>query len=150
MILVEALLLTAEVASQGAGITWLQGSFGIIIVAIIGLFGIRIRSKREAESTLSEISQQELNMALTSMRNDITELRARVEVLEEENRRLEADNDRLKAINRTQEELIWGFTYWHQEGLGQWIEEGMPTPPGIPAYPWQVRKHLAEALKDTD
>lgn len=144
------LYLVAEAAeNSGTGpeiIEWIGGGLITLIVAFIGYKGVKFKSRSDRESTSAELSRQEIETILTTMRADITELRLRIDGLDAENRLLEAENARLTAANRTKDDLIWGFTYWHKEGLDRWIADGCPTPPGRPSYPWQVRQHLASAF----
>lgn len=144
------LFAVAEAAQSNGGapstLEFVGGGLITLLVAFLGYKGIRFKSKSDKEATSAELSRQEIETILGTMRSDITELRVRVDALDQENRMLEAENARLLASNRTKDDLIWGFTHWHKEGMDRWVSEGCPTPPGRPPYPWQVRQHLAMAF----
>jgi hypothetical protein len=144
------LLILAEAVPEATGTPgWLEfvgGGLITIIVAWLGYKGYKAKEKGDKEASRAEISRQEIETILSTMRDDITELRGRIDALDKENRDLEKENALLLAKNRTKDDLIWGFTYWHKEGLDRWIAEGCPTPPGKPPYPWQVRQHLSQAF----
>lgn len=124
------------------------------VVGVIGHFVLQSKNKNEKASFHVEGFKSltdSLQSQITEMKEDMKEMHAELEAVRERKTELLQQNRDLISENHTKDEIIKGFSRWH-DLWEQWFKRvGMSssmTPP--PEYTWQMRQYLNEVRKASD
>lgn len=153
----EAIVITAQAASPPQVDPGLAGLIGAIITGIVTLVGhFILQSKNKNDKASMHVEgfkslTDSLQAQITEMREDMKDMHAELEAVRERKTELIQQNRKLMSENHTKDEIIKGFSRWH-ELWEQWFKRvGMSssmTPP--PEYTWQMRQYLSEVRKASD
>lgn len=125
------------------------------IVAVIGHLILQQKNKTEAKASHVEGFRSltdSLQSQITDMRTEMKELHHEVDELKNQKFTLQVENHQMKTEIQTKDEVIFGFTRWH-ELWQKWFhklsaETELIEPP--PEYTWQMRQYLSDVERVTE
>lgn len=142
---------TRSTASNSGLPGWSQGVIGAVVtlsVAYLTYLGVKRKARAEENSTSVQSQSEALKTLIKGLTDRVDKLEEQVGSLSAHNEELRRENLKLHLEVRHKDDLIGAYTRWitaHEE----YVQKGMPDPPGPPPYSWQMLMHLREASEIT-